>query len=91
MTTTQHQKLRQAESRVDAIMGFYIHLAVYAIVIGALAVVNALDTTDGWWVQWAALGWGLGVLGHAYGVYGRIPRFIVEWRLRKIRQISTEV
>ena len=90
MTTSQHQKLRQAESQVDAIMGFYIHLAVYVLVIGGLVVVDALNTTDGWWVHWPALGWGLGLLGHAYGVYGRIPRFIVEWRLRKIRRISTE-
>lgn len=90
MTSAQHQKVRQAESQVDAIMGFYIHLAVYVLVIGGLVVINALDTRNGWWAHWAALGWGIGILGHAYGVYGRIPRFIVEWRLRKIRRISTQ-
>jgi hypothetical protein len=86
---TQHEKLRQAESQVDAEIGFYIHLTVYVLVI---AILIGVDYTDdvGWWVQWPALGWGIGILGHAFGVFGRLPRSIAEWRLRKIHHLSTD-
>ena len=86
---TQHEKLRQAEAHVDAIIGFYIHLAVYVLVIGLLIVVDATDDND-WWVQWPAIGWGVGLLGHAFGVFGKLPRSVAEWRLRKIHQLSSD-
>lgn len=53
------------EQRRDATRGFYIHLIVYVAVMTLLVVINAL-TPGPWWVQWPLIGWGIGILGHAY-------------------------
>ena len=48
--------------------GFFIHLIVFVAVMAGLI---AIDYTDGgtWWVQWPLIGWGIGILGHAYRVF----------------------
>lgn len=86
MSFSEYDKTRTAADAVDAEIGFYIHLAVYVVVIGILVAVD-WRTGDGWWVQWPAIGWGLGILGHAFGVFGRMPRFVREWRLRRIARV----
>lgn len=53
------------ERRRGPLMGFYIHLTVYVAVMALLVAINAL-TGGPWWVQWPLIGWGLGILGHAY-------------------------
>jgi hypothetical protein len=83
----EHEKLVRAKERVEAVTAFYIHLAVFAVVIAALFVIN-LNSGSNWWVQWPMFGWGLGVLLHAMLVFGRMPRFVREWQLRKIREIK---
>ena len=67
--------------------GFYIHAAIYVLVIGILLAVN-LTVSDSFWVQWPALGWGLGLLGHGIGVFGAAPQRLEAWRERKIREIT---
>lgn len=79
-------KLEAAMRRVAAIKGFYIHLAVFVLVILVLLAID-VATSRRWWVHWVFLGWGIGVLAHAFAVYGRAPKFIAEWEERKIRQL----
>jgi 2TM domain len=83
------EKLERAKRRVAAIKGFYIHLAVFVLVIAGLAVVN-LVTGKPWWVLWVVLGWGIGVLGHAVGVYGRTPKVVENWERRKLEQLMDD-
>ena len=83
----EHDKAVAAHPKVEAITAFYIHLAVFVIVIGILAAVNIMTAPD-WWVQWPLLGWGIGVLGHSVAVFGRMPAFVTRWQLRKIRDIK---
>ena len=83
-----HEKLVRAQRKVEEIMGFYIHLAVFAVVMALMLVINGMDNADGWWVQWPFLGWGLGLLAHAWVVFGRTPNLIANWQLRKIREIK---
>lgn len=80
-------RLRRAEDQADAILGFYIHLIAFVVVMTILFVINVRSVGD-WWVQWPAIGWGLGVLGHWMAVFGRMPRAVVQWRLRKIHQLQ---
>lgn len=40
---------------------FYRNLSSYIIVIGMLALINAM-TPGPWWFQWPALGWGIGLV-----------------------------
>ena len=39
----------------------------------------------------AAARWGLGVVLHALAVYGTTPQFIVNWQLRKIKELKDKM
>lgn len=82
-------RLAYAKRRVDAMKGFYIHLAIFGLVLAGLFIVNAL-TGGSWWVQWVLLGWGIGVVAHAAGVFGRTPRAIADWEQRKVNEIARQ-
>jgi 2TM domain len=84
----EHEKTAKAAQQVEAIMGFYIHLVIFILVMASLLVVNWLATPDVWWVQWPFLGWGIGVAAHALFVFSSMPSFITNWQLRKIKQLK---
>ena len=91
----EHEKFAQAKERMEDITAFYIHLAAFAITI--LAMLNA-DIVDGNdligpldWVFWPFFGWGIGVLGHAWAVYGYTPRVIADWQDRKIQNLTAKM
>ena len=86
---TDSNRLHRAEAQVDAMIGFYIHLAAYVVFTGIMIALNA-RSGGGWWAQWPALGWGLGVLGHGLAVFGRLPRAVAQWRLRKIHRLQAD-
>jgi len=87
--TEQQKKIAEAKKQVAAMTGFYAHLAIYVLVITILVVANAFGTS-GWWVQWPALGWGIGVLGHAIAVFGQAPTFIANWQARKVHELANK-
>lgn len=52
---------------------FKRHLLSYIVVVGMLAAINLLTggITDGnWWFLWVALFWGIGLLFHAFNLFG---------------------
>lgn len=65
---SDRQKYIAAKAHVAAVKGFYVHLTVFVAVMSGLL---ALNYTGGgsWWVQWPLIGWGIGVLGHAFSVF----------------------
>ena len=83
------QKIAEAKKQVAAMTGFYVHLTVYAVVIGVLALIDAFTGTS-WWVQWPALGWGIGVLAHAVGVFGKTPSIMSNWQARKVHELANK-
>jgi fatty acid desaturase len=82
----EQEKLALAKRQVAAIKGFYIHLIVFVLVIALLLAINIV-TGSGWWVQWVFLGWGIGVLGHAFGVFGHFPGAVARWEHKKVAEI----
>jgi hypothetical protein len=86
----EHDKLARAVRQVEAITGFYIHLVVFVLVMVLLLIINMVVSPI-WWVQWPFLGWGLGVLLHAFAVFGQVPRFIVKWQLKKIKELKDKM
>ena len=48
---------------------FFVHLAIYVIVIAICAGLNLWLRPDNLWFIWVALGWGAGVLAHAWCVF----------------------
>ena len=90
----ERQKLVRARQQVNALLGFYIHLAVFVATMALLLASNlALYhwADSPWWVQWPFLVWGIFVLAHALVVFRRPstgPGFIKRWRLRKIQELK---
>jgi hypothetical protein len=80
------RRVISAQQRLAEIEGFYIHFACYALVLAGLTGLNAY-TGDAWWVQWVFLGWGIGVVAHAFAVFGSKPRFVTTWERRKFREL----
>ena len=68
---------QSAKKRVEAKMGFYTHLSVYASVILFLAIINFMTSTGTVWVHWPMLGWGIAVVIHAAVVFVFPGRFAV--------------
>ncbi len=82
-------RVQMARRRVAAMEGFYLHLGIFAAVIVVLAIIDLMSGPE-WWVQWPLAGWGIGVLGHAIGVFGLPGSFRLfsrEWEDRKVKEI----
>lgn len=90
MTLSEHEKTRAAAAYVDAQLGFYIHLVVYVLVIAMLVAINYRAGGE-WWAQWPAFGWGIGIVGHAIGVFGRSPSIMADWRRRRIDEVRSRM
>ena len=73
----------KAKKRVDEIKGFYSNLLSYAIVIPFLAFVNYKTYWGFQWFWFPMVGWGIGIILHAFGVFG----YGKDWEERKIREI----
>jgi multidrug efflux pump len=79
-------RLARAKRRVAAIKGFYIHLAVFTLVLLGLLAID-LATGRRWWVHWVFLGWGIGIVAHAVAVFGGLPQAVADWEKRKIKEL----
>jgi hypothetical protein len=60
--------VRAAVRRLFHDRGFLIHFATYLAVNSLLIVINLATTPGKYWFYWPLLGWGLGIVGHAFGV-----------------------
>jgi hypothetical protein len=86
---TEAQKIARAAERVRALTGFYIHAAVFAIVMVVLLAFNMTDPV--WWVQWPLAGWGIGLAAHAWAVFGSGAERLRRWQLRKIYELKSQM
>ncbi len=69
---------------VRDLKAFYSHLVIYLAVNSLLVLVNLVNWGGYFWAVWPALGWGIGLLVHAAGVFEIIPFFGPEWERRRI-------
>ncbi|MEW6357762.1 MAG: 2TM domain-containing protein [Planctomycetota bacterium] len=70
------EALERAKKKVEAKIGFYIHLTVYVGVNLLLLIINLATLPEvrkgffkDFWFYWPLLGWGIGIIFHALGVY----------------------
>ena len=78
----------RAKKRVEAKIGFYIHLSVYIAVNILLIIVNISTSPQYLWFKWPLIGWGIGVVSHALGVFvftsgSAIKEQMIEKEMRK--------
>ncbi len=84
------ERYRRAKRRVRVLKSFYIHLATY---IGVMALLFFIDflTGGGWWFYWALLGWGIGIIAHAFTVFGITGFLGSEWEEKKTRDLMNKM
>jgi len=69
MNMENQEAYKEAKKRVEAKMGFYIHLAVYVGVNVLLIVVNLATSPQYLWFKWPLLGWGIGLFFHGMSIF----------------------
>lgn len=88
----EEQKYIRAKKRVKAIKGFYVHLVVYVVVNVFLIITKSFSNGewDNFW-QWqtynTAIFWGIGILFHAFNVFGMSFILGADWEERKIKEM----
>jgi hypothetical protein len=73
----------RAKERVEKLKGFYGNLASYLIIIPILIIINMNSSHDFQWFWFPMLGWGMGLLFHAFETFG----YGRTWEERKIKEI----
>jgi hypothetical protein len=81
------KELARARRRVSELRGFYVHLAIYVVVITGIALINWVTNPDYWWVVWPMIGWGIGIGAHAVAVFFEGSLLGPEWEERKTREL----
>ena len=78
----------RAKKRVEALVGFYWHLAVYVVVNLALIILIGLNSNNFWnfGTFATAFFWGIGLLFHFLGVFGPGFMFGPDWEKRKTKE-----
>lgn len=92
---SKDQDYQKASDRVEAKMGFYVHLTVYVLVNTLLVVINYAKSPDNLWFYWVIGGWGIGIVMHAWKVFGNsglsdIKQQMIEKELDKIHEEESE-
>ena len=78
----------KAKKRVEAKIGFYIHLAVYVGVNVLLIVINLTTSPQYLWFEWPLFGWGIGLFFHGMSIFVFSGR---KFREAKERMIEEEI
>lgn len=97
------QAYERARARVRQLKAFYLHAAIYFVVMLALLAINAVtrdgahdmmfngsrfhDSGGDWWVMWPALGWGIAVAIHAITILVGGVGRLDNWEERKVEEI----
>ncbi len=63
------ESYQRAKKRVEAKIGFYIHLAFYIGVNILLIIINLSTSPQHIWFQWPLLGWGMGLFFHGMSIF----------------------
>ena len=89
------KKYEVAKKRVEEIKGFYSHLIVYVIVIGALTIINLVtqigDPHKTLWFLYPLGFWGFGLLWHGIGTFIFNKKGPKTWENRKIKEIMDQM
>jgi hypothetical protein len=67
-----------------------MHVLVYAVVIGGIALINWFTTPNFWWVVFPMVGWGIGLGAHAVSVIFEGSVFGPEWEERRTRELMSK-
>lgn len=77
----------RARRHVRRLREFYIHFAIYVVVIGGIALLNWVISPTFWWVVFPAIGWGIGLAAHGTSVFFEDSVLGAAWEERKTREL----
>jgi hypothetical protein len=83
----KENKYIRAKHKVAKIKKFYTSLLSYLVFISLLAALNYY--TNEWsypWFLWAAFGWGIAIVIHAFKAFEWLPFMGKNWEDRKIKE-----
>ena len=80
-------KYQRAQERVREIKGVYIHIVIYFLVNFGLMLVNLFTNREHLWFYWPVIGWGVGLLAHAFTVFICGGWFGKGWEEKKLQSI----
>lgn len=86
-TFISEKKYKLAKKRVEKIKGFYIHLAIYIMMVPVFIYLNYISNAGFPWALFPIVGWGIGVSSHASETFNYNPFFGKDWEERKIREL----
>ena len=82
MSTEENRKFHRAKKRVNDLKGFYQNLLSYIVIIPFLILVNYMTYWEFKWFWFSAIGWGIGVVIHAFVIFS----VGTDWEKRKIQE-----
>ncbi|WP_250434366.1 2TM domain-containing protein [Hanstruepera flava] len=82
-SNSKEEAYYKAKKRVEEIKGFYGNVISFMVVIPFLIFINYRTSWDFQWFWFPILGWGMGIVFHAFGVFG----YGRNWEERKIQEI----
>jgi uncharacterized oligopeptide transporter (OPT) family protein len=80
------ESYQRARKRVEAKIGFYIHLTVYIVVNILLIIINLLTSPKYLWFIWPLMGWGIGIFFHGMATFIFLGRKFKEIKDRMIEK-----
>ncbi|MDN3724081.1 2TM domain-containing protein [Aequorivita sp. SDUM287046] len=99
METKKSLNYLRAKKKVEALKGFYSHLAVYIIVNTTIILIsaNVFDSGEVDFADWSnyvtPFFWGFGLISHGLYVFFVVKvrnNFLKQWEERKIKQFLEE-
>ena len=84
--TISEQQEKDAFDQVRKLRGFYLHLMKYVVVNLGLLAINLIFSPHTLWFYWVMLGWGLGLLSHAFRVFRPVWMLGPDWEKREVEK-----
>ncbi len=86
----EDERYLEAKKKVQNLKDFYTHLLVYILVNTGLIIINLLTFKGHLWFFYPLLGWGIGLVSHAFSVFGQNKMLGKDWEERKIAKYMSE-
>ena len=90
ITESEEQKFIRAKKKVEILKGFYSNLLAYCLVIPFLIFINLMTSPHHLWFWYPMIGWGIGIVFHAFGVFNKTSFFGTNWEDKKIQEYMEE-
>ncbi len=77
----------EAKKRVEELKDFYKDFYSYIVVNVILIIINLVTSPRDLWFYWVTVFWGIGLILHAFRVFGKNRVLGKDWKERKMKEI----